>query len=66
MAIVPREEASAIQQALGLKVIPLSDAWAKRQFVISVRDTALSVPAQLLVDSLRKSASKPGRVSALD
>ena len=64
VAIVPREEASAIQQSLGLKVVPLSNAWARRQFVISVRDTALSVPAQLLVDSLRKSASKPERVSA--
>ena len=46
------------------KVVPLSNAWARRQFVISVRDTALSVPAQLLVDSLRKSASKPERLSA--
>ena len=61
VAIVPREEASAIQQSLELKLIPLSNAWARRQFVISVRDTALSVPAQLLVDSLRKSASKPER-----
>ena len=57
VAIVPREEASAIQQSLGLKVIPLSNAWAKRQFVISVRDTALSVPAQLLVQSLRDTAA---------
>ena len=52
LAIVPREEASPIQQALGLKVIPLRDAWAKRQFVITVRNTPLSVPAQLLVESL--------------
>jgi DNA-binding transcriptional LysR family regulator len=56
VAIVPREEAGAIQQALGLKVIPLSNAWAKRQFVISVRDTGLSLPAQLLVESLHESA----------
>ena len=52
LAIVPREEASPSQQALGLKVIPLRDAWAKRQFVITVRNTPLSVPAQLLVESL--------------
>jgi DNA-binding transcriptional LysR family regulator len=63
VAIVPREEASAIQQTLGLKVIPLSNRWARRQFVITVRDTPLSVPAQLLVDSLRKSAGKPDRKS---
>lgn len=58
VAIVPREEASAIQQVLGLKVIPLSNAWAKRQFVISVRDTGLSLPAQLLVESLHESAKQ--------
>lgn len=55
LAIVPREEARTIQQALQLKVIPLQDSWAKRQFVISVRDTGLSLPAQLLVQSLRDS-----------
>ena len=49
------EEASAIQQALGLKVIPLSDTWAKRQFVILVREKGLSLPAQLLVQSLSSS-----------
>ena len=57
LAIVPREEASAIQQALQLKVIPLTDPWAKRQFVISVRNTGLSLPAQLLVQSLRDTAA---------
>ncbi len=57
LAIVPREEASAIQQALQLKVIPLTDPWAKRQFVISVRNTGLSLPAQLLVQSLCNSAA---------
>lgn len=60
LAIVPREEASPIQQALGLKVIPLRDAWAKRQFVISVRNTPLSVPAQLLVESLCDVAVRKG------
>lgn len=60
LAIVPREEASPIQQALSLKVIPLRDAWAKRQFVISVRNTPLSVPAQLLVESLCDVAVRKG------
>ena len=55
VAIVPAEEASAIQQALGLKVIPLSDKWAKRQFVVLVREKGLSLPAQLLVQSLSSS-----------
>ncbi|CAN7517460.1 LysR substrate-binding domain-containing protein [Bradyrhizobium sp. LjRoot220] len=55
VAIVPAEEASAIQQALGLKVIPLTDKWAKRQFVVLMREKGLSLPAQLLVQSLSSS-----------
>ncbi|WP_298933473.1 LysR substrate-binding domain-containing protein [uncultured Ramlibacter sp.] len=59
LAIVPREEARAQQQAQGLKVVPLSNPWARRKFVISVRDeAALSVPARLLVQSLRASARR--------
>lgn len=59
VAIVPQEEASMIQQMLGLKVIPLSNDWAKRQFVVAVRDKGLSRPAQLLLESLRNSAAEP-------
>lgn len=53
LAIVPQEEARTIQQTLGLQVIPLTDAWASRQFIIAVRDKGLSRPAQLLLDSLQ-------------
>lgn len=57
IAIVPREVAGALQQVLGLRIIPLGNAWARRKFVICVRDdAALSVPARLLLDSLRESA----------
>jgi DNA-binding transcriptional LysR family regulator len=57
IAIVPREGAAAFQKSLGLKVVSLSNAWARRRFVICVRDDAgLSVPARLLVDSLRTHA----------
>ncbi|MET0444778.1 MAG: LysR substrate-binding domain-containing protein, partial [Pseudorhodoplanes sp.] len=56
VAIVPQEEASAIQQTLGLKVVPLSNDWAQRQFVIAVRNKGLSLPAQLLLESLQSSA----------
>lgn len=57
IAIVPREVAGALQQVLGLRIIPLSNPWARRKFVICVRDdSALSVPARLLVDSLCESA----------
>ncbi|QND74159.1 LysR family transcriptional regulator [Tardiphaga robiniae] len=58
VAIIPQEEASTIQQTLGLKVIPLSNDWAKRQFVVAVRDRGLSRPAQLLLESLKQSASE--------
>jgi DNA-binding transcriptional LysR family regulator len=58
VAIIPQEEASTIQQTLGLKVIPLSNDWARRQFVVAVRDKGLSRPAQLLLDSLKESASE--------
>ena len=61
VAIVPQEEARAAEQTLGLRVIPLSNSWARRQFVISVRDTALSVPAELLAESLRQRALAPER-----
>jgi DNA-binding transcriptional LysR family regulator len=56
VAIVPQEEARTIQQTLGLKVIPLSNVWAQRQFVIAVRDKGLSLPAQLLLESLQAGA----------
>jgi DNA-binding transcriptional LysR family regulator len=58
VAIVPREEASPIQKALGLEVIPLRDAWAKRRFVIAVRDEALAHPARLLLERLRQAAER--------
>ncbi|WP_441244428.1 LysR family transcriptional regulator [Tardiphaga sp. 768_D3_N2_1] len=58
VAIVPQEEASTIQQTLGLKVSPLSNDWAKRQFVVAVRDKGLSRPAQLLLESLKESAGE--------
>jgi DNA-binding transcriptional LysR family regulator len=57
LAIVPREEAEPIRQALGLRIIPLSNDWAKRQFVVCTRPGGLSLPAQLLVQSLRESAA---------
>jgi DNA-binding transcriptional LysR family regulator len=55
VAIVPQEEASAVQHMLGLKVVPLSNDWARRQFVVAVRDAGLSRPAQLLLESLQTS-----------
>jgi DNA-binding transcriptional LysR family regulator len=59
VAIVPREGAAAFQKPLGLKIVPLENPWARRTFVICVRgDSGLSVPARLLVDSLRAHGSR--------
>jgi hypothetical protein len=42
-----------LQQALKLKIIPLSNAWAQRRFVVCVRDpSALTVPARSMLESL--------------
>jgi DNA-binding transcriptional LysR family regulator len=61
VAIVPREGAGALQQALKLKIIPLRDAWARRRFVVCVRDKAtLTVPARLMLESLCEQAAGRG------
>jgi DNA-binding transcriptional LysR family regulator len=58
VAIAPAEEVKGMRAALGVQVLPLSNAWAKRQFVVTVRDDqALNVPTRLLLESLRKSAA---------
>jgi hypothetical protein len=42
-----------LQQALNLRIVPLSNAWAQRSFVVCVRDkAALAVPARLMLESL--------------
>ncbi|MFI5446299.1 LysR family transcriptional regulator [Polaromonas sp. UC242_47] len=53
ICVVPREVAEPYAQVLGLTVIPLTDAWAKRRFAICFRDYAsLSPAARLLTDHL--------------
>ncbi|HEX7891790.1 MAG TPA: LysR family transcriptional regulator [Ramlibacter sp.] len=53
ISIIPKEVVAARAEMLGLKVIPLSDAWAKRRFVICYRDKdKLTKAAALLVDFL--------------
>ena len=53
VAIVPSEAVGALQQALNLKLVPLSDGWARRQFVVCVRDRAVvATPTRLLIESL--------------
>lgn len=53
LAIVPVGASALMIKSLGLKVIPLTDEWATRSFVICFRDRdELKVPAKLLLDSL--------------
>jgi len=53
ISIIPREIAAPYSSLLDLRVVPLSDAWAKRRFAICYRDrTAMSKPAAMLLDHL--------------
>ena len=45
IAVVPREGAAAFQKALGLKIVPLQDRWARRRFVIQPHPMAREVSA---------------------
>jgi DNA-binding transcriptional LysR family regulator len=57
IAVVPREVVDPMVQSFGLRVVPLSDAWAERRFAICFRSEAnLSPAAQLLVAHLRERA----------
>jgi DNA-binding transcriptional LysR family regulator len=55
IAIIPREGAQAHADALGLRLQPLTDAWARRRFVICLRAReSLSPAARGLVDHLHE------------
>jgi DNA-binding transcriptional LysR family regulator len=58
MAVVPREVAEPVAAGLGIKVLPLSDPWAKRNFALCFQDEKkLSPAARLLVDHLTRRAN---------
>ncbi|KDB51979.1 hypothetical protein X805_24570 [Sphaerotilus natans subsp. natans DSM 6575] len=62
IALLPREAVTTQVQSLGLVTRPLSDAWARRQFVLCMRSyRGLSVAARQFVDHLREQAAAPGR-----
>ncbi len=53
LAIMPKEVVGAMEDSLGVRVVPLTDAWAKRRFAIVFRaEAGLSPAARLLVDHL--------------
>jgi DNA-binding transcriptional LysR family regulator len=60
MAVVPVEVADVYASAVGLRVVPLADAWARRQFVVCFKDpTALSSAARSLLEHLSSRSSGP-------
>jgi DNA-binding transcriptional LysR family regulator len=58
ISVVPAEVARPFTDAFGLRLMPLTDAWARRRFAICFRgDAALSPSAQLLVAHLERCAT---------
>lgn len=57
ISVVPKEVAQPYADAFGLRVIPLTEPWARRRFAVCWRDLeALSPAARLLVDHLGRQA----------
>jgi DNA-binding transcriptional LysR family regulator len=57
ISVMPREVAEPYAATHGLRVIPLTDEWARRRFLLCYRDERLLTPAaRLLVDHLGASA----------
>lgn len=53
IGLVPREMAQPLAAAYGLRLVPLAEPWARRNFIICFRDAeALTPSAQLLLESL--------------
>jgi DNA-binding transcriptional LysR family regulator len=66
---VPREASAAQARALGLAIVPLTDPWAERRFVVCFRAReSLSAAARLLAEYLSevrdefRAPSAPGQV----
>jgi len=63
VAVLPADAVRALVRSLNLRQIPLTDAWARRQLLIGVRDLeTLPRHARLLVDHLAgfRETRKPG------
>lgn len=57
-AIIPREAVQMHAASQGLALVPLTDAWARRQFVVCHRaDGTVSAAARLLAEALRAAAA---------
>jgi DNA-binding transcriptional LysR family regulator len=57
-AILPREAIEPHAASHGLALVPLSDAWAERQFVVCMKaDGSVSASARALAQSLQAMAA---------
>lgn len=65
LAIVPQEVVTPLAHTFDVRVLPLTDSWAKRRFAICFRnEESLSPAAKLLVDFLVDRAKEAGAVSS--
>jgi DNA-binding transcriptional LysR family regulator len=61
ISVLPTEVGSSYARLHGIKVIPLSDAWARRRFVVCFRDfDSLQPAAQKMVEHLEARARAEG------
>ena len=61
ISVAPVEIAGPLAQALGLALVPLSDAWATRHFVLAFGDIDGMTPAaEMLIEFLASRASRDG------
>ena len=59
--MIPAEVCGPVASMLGIKVIPLTDAWALRRFAVCFQTyAALQPPARRLVDHLVERAAAAG------
>ena len=59
ISVVPREVAQPLADAFKLRIIPLTDAWAKRRFAICFQDErSLSAAARLLAEHLAEAGRR--------
>lgn len=62
LSVIPREVAAPHAEAMGLKVIPLTDPWARRRFAICHRDPRqLTRAAAMLLEELAAVAARGPR-----
>lgn len=58
VGVLPQIAAEAFAQTMGLRLVPLADAWAIRQMFVCTRNEPLSISAQKLVEHLLADAQR--------